>query len=218
MKTIQINKSLIVVTLFTAILSACATSNDFLSENFARVRSTHQKIAILPFDVQFENPLNDQNDPKRKKVFSKQEREASLDAQKEFFAYAARQVQKGRYELAFQDFTKTNKVLSENGIKLEDIAHQNKADIAKLLGVDAVISGDLAIRITQIDRRSPQMMPLNRNNDGVETNVKLFDAASGEMLWSTTLSQRPNNQMDTPHHLSSQLIEQVAKHLPYRTK
>lgn len=218
MKTIQINKSLIAATLLIVILSACASSNDFLSENFARVRSTHQKIAILPFDVQFENPLNDQNDSKRKKVFSKQEREASLDAQKELFAYAARQVQKGRYELAFQDFTKTNKVLSENGIKLEDIARQNKADLAKLLGVDAVISGDLAIRITQMNMRSPQMMPLNRNNDGVETNVKLFDAASGEMLWSTNLSQRPNNQMDTPHHLSSQLIEQVAKHLPYRTK
>lgn len=218
MKTIQINKSLIAATLLTVILSACASSNDFLSENFARVRNTHQKIAILPFDVQFENPLNDQNDPKRKKVFSKQEREASLDAQKELFTYAARQVQKGRYELAFQDFTKTNKVLSENGIKLEDIARQNKADLAKLLGVDAVISGDLAIKITQIDRRSPQMMPLNRNNDGVETNVKLFDAASGEMLWSTNLSQRPTHPMDTPHHLSSQLIEQVAKHLPYRTK
>jgi hypothetical protein len=218
MKTISINKNLIAVALLAVILSACATSKDFLSENFARVRNTHQRIAILPFDVQFENSNNTKNEAKRQQFFSKQEREASLDAQKELFTYAARQVQKGRYELAFQDFTKTNKVLSENGIKLEDIARQNKADIAKLLGVDAVISGDLAIRITQIDRRSPLMMPLNRNNDGVETNVKLFDAASGEMLWSTNLSQRPNNQMDTPHHLSSQLFEQVAKHLPYRTK
>ena len=217
MKTIQINKSLIAGVLVAVMLSACATSKDFLSENFARVRNTHQRIAILPFDVQFENPSNQNTDNNNLK-FSKQEREASLDAQKEMFTYVARQVQKGHYEIAFQDFTRTNKVLSDNGIKLEDIARQNKADIAKLLGVDAVISGDLAIRITQIDRRSPQMLPVNRNNDGVETNVKLFDAASGEMLWSTTLSQRPNNQMDTPHHLSSQLIEQVAKHLPYRTK
>lgn len=218
MKTTQINKNLIAIILITVILSACASSNDFLSENFARVRNTHQRVAILPFDVKFENPNNRTNEPKRQKLFSKQEREASLDAQKDLFTSVARQVHKGRYEIAFQDFTRTNKVLSENGIKLEDIAFQNKADIAKLLGVDAVISGDLAIRITQIDRRSPQMMPINRNNDGVETNIKLFDAASGEMLWSTNLSQRPNNPMDTPHHLSSQLIDQVAKHLPYRMK
>ena len=218
MKTIEINKSLIAATVLTVILSACASSKDFLSENFSRVRNTHQRVAILPFEVQFENPNNRSNEPKRQRLFSKQEREASLDAQKDLFTSVARQVNKGRYEIAFQDFTRTNKVLSENGIKLEDIAFHNKADIAKLLGVDAVISGDLAIRITQIDRRSPQMMPVNRNNDGVETNIKLFDAASGEMLWSTNLSQRPNNPMDTPHHLSSQLIDQVAKHLPYRTK
>jgi PBP1b-binding outer membrane lipoprotein LpoB len=218
MKTIQINKSLIAVIFVAVILSACASSKDFLSENFSRVRNTHQRIAILPFDVQFENLNNRGNEPKKQRFFSKQEREASLDAQKELFTSVARQVQKGRYEIAFQDFTRTNKVLSENGIKLEDIARQNKADIAKLLGVDAVIAGDLAIRITQIDMRSPQMMPPNRNNDGVETNVKLFDAASGEMLWATNLSQRPNNQMDTPHHLSTQLINQVAKNLPYRMK
>jgi hypothetical protein len=218
MKTIQINKNLIAGILLAVILSACATSKDFLSENFARVRNTHQKVAILPFDVQFENPNNNQNEAKRQRFFSKQEREASLDAQKELFTYAARQVQKGHYEIAFQDFTRTNKILSENGIKLEDVARQNKADMAKLLGVDAIISGDLAIKITQVDRRSPLMMPTNRNNDGVETNVKLFDAASGEMLWSTNLLQRPSHPMDTPHHLSSQLIEQVAKHLPYRTK
>ena len=218
MKTIEINKSLIAATVLAVILSACASSKDFLSENFSRVRNTHQRVAILPFEVQFENPNNRANEPKRQRLFSKQEREASLDAQKDLFTSVARQVNKGRYEIAFQDFTRTNKVLSENGIKLEDIAFHNKADIAKLLGVDAVISGDLAIRITQIDRRSPQMMPVNRNNDGVETNVKLFDAASGEMLWSTNLSQRPNTPMDTPHHISSQLIDQVAKHLPYRTK
>ena len=140
MKTIQINKNLIAGILLAVILSACATSKDFLSENFARVRNTHQKVAILPFDVQFENPNNNQNEAKRQRFFSKQEREASLDAQKELFTYAARQVQKGHYEIAFQDFTRTNKILSENGIKLEDVARQNKADMAKLLGVDAIIS------------------------------------------------------------------------------
>lgn len=218
MKTISINKNIIAVVLLNVLLSACASSKDFLSENFPRVRSTHQRIAILPFDVRFENPNNRTNEAKNQKLFSNQEREASLDAQKELFTYIARQVAKGRYEIAFQDFSKTNKVLSENGIRLEDIARQNKADIAKLLGVDAVISGDLAIRITQIDRRSIQISPMFQGSDGVETNVKLFDAISGEMLWSTNLSQRPNSRMDTPHHLSSQLIGQVAKSLPYRTK
>jgi hypothetical protein len=220
MKTIQINKNIVAVLFLAALLWSCAASNnDFLSENFARVRSSHQKIAILPFDVQFENPLNgQQQDKKAKRVFSKQEKEASLGAQQELFTSVARQVRKGRYEIAFQDFSRTNKVLSENGIKIEEIALLNKQDIAKLLGVDAVIVGDLAIKVSQMDRRTPQMSPVYRNNDGVETNVKLFDAASGELMWSTQRMQNPNHPMDTPHHLSVQLLESVAKHLPYRNK
>lgn len=219
MKTIQINKNIIVAMFAAFVLSSCATSNDFLSENFVRVRNTHQKIAILPFDVQFENPMSDKANEKRtKRSFSKQEKEASLGAQQELFISAARQVHKGRYEIAFQDFSRTNTILSENGIKIEDIALLNKQDIAKLLGVDAVLAGDLAIKVSRVDNRMPQMQPMFRNNDGVETNVKLFDAASGEMLWATSKIQTPNHPMDTPHQLSSQLLDYVAKHLPYRTK
>ena len=134
----------------------------------------------------------------------------------------AKQVEKGRYEIAFQDFTRTNKILAENGIRIEDVKFQNKADLAKLLGVDAVIFGELIIKISRPTDRtmsiSPIMMENTRFNDGVETDVKLFDAASGEMVWSSTLSNQPNNRMDTPHQLSTSLLSQVAKNLPYRTK
>ncbi len=212
----QPNRNFIAIILLAAVLSACSASRDFLSDNFAKVRSTHQKVAILPFDVQFENPANRKPDARAQKFFSQQEREASLDTQKELFAYAAKQVEKGKYELAFQDFSKTNKILAESGIRLEDIGQQDKGHLARLLGVDAVIWGQLGITITRQNRYS--MMPAYMGNDGVSTNVNLYDAASGELLWKTNLSQRPSSRLDTPHHMSSQLIAQVAKHLPYREK
>ncbi|RFS15648.1 hypothetical protein [Emticicia sp. C21] len=216
MITKQPNKNFIAIILLAAVLSACSASRDFLSDNFAKVKNTHQKVAILPFDVQFENPANRKPDTRAQKFFSQQEREASLDTQKELFAYAAKQVEKGKYELAFQDFSKTNKILAESGIRLEDIGQQDKGSLARLLGVDAVIWGQLGITITRQNRYS--MMPTYMGNDGVSTNVNLYDAASGELLWKTNLSQRPNSRLDTPHHMSSQLIAQVAKHLPYREK
>ncbi|GAB3502092.1 hypothetical protein [Emticicia fontis] len=212
----QSNRNYIAIVLLAAVLSACSASRDFLSDNFAKVRNTHQKVAILPFDVQFDNPANRKPDARAQKFFSQQEREASLDTQKELFAYAAKQVEKGKYELAFQDFSKTNKILTESGIRLEDIGQQDKGHLARLLGVDAVIWGQLGVTITRQNRYS--MMPSYNGNDGVSTNVNLFDAASGELLWKTNLSQRPSSRLDTPHHMSSQLIAQVAKHLPYREK
>lgn len=216
MRTKQPNKNFIAIILLAMVLSACSASRDFLSDNFAKVKSTHQRVAILPFDVQFENPANRKPDARAQKFFSQQEREASLDTQKELFTYTAKQVEKGRYELAFQDFSKTNKILAESGIRLEDIGQQDKGHLARLLGVDAVIWGQLGVTISRQNRYS--MMPTYMGNDGVSTNVSLFDAASGELLWKTNLSQRPNNRLDTPHHMSSQLIAQVAKHLPYKEK
>lgn len=228
MKTFSINKSILILGVFALILSGCASSKDFVAENFATIKNTHKKIAILPFGVQFQNPLDYSKQAKGNAVqqvrrpFSKQEQEASLDAQKELFMNIAKQVEKGRYEIAFQDFTRTNKVLAANGIRLEDVKFQNKADLAKLLDVDAVIFGELIIKISRPTDRSmsisPVMMNNTRFNDGVETDVKLFDAASGELVWSTALSNQPNNRMDTPHQLSTSLLNQVAKSLPYRTK
>lgn len=227
MKTFSINKSIFAFGIIALILSGCASSKDFVAENFATIKNTHKKIAILPFGVQFQNPLDyskqkKDNPVQVKRSYSKQEQEASLDAQKEFFMTVAKQVAKGRYEIAFQDFTRTNKVLSENGIRLEDVKFQNKGDLAKLLDVDAVIFGELIIKISRPTDRtmsvSPVMMNNTRFNDGVETDVKLFDAASGELVWSTVLSNQPNNRMDTPHQLSTSLLNQVAKSLPYRTK
>jgi len=227
MKTFNIYKSIFAFGIIALILSGCASSKDFVTENFATIKNTHKKIAILPFGVQFQNPLDYSIQKKRNPIqerhsYSKQEQEASLDAQKEFFIAVAKQVEKGRYEIAFQDFTRTNKILAENGIRIEDVKFQNKADLAKLLGVDAVIFGELIIKISRPTDRtmsiSPIMMENTRFNDGVETDVKLFDAASGEMVWSSTLSNQPYNRMDTPHQLSTSLLSQVAKNLPYRTK
>lgn len=228
MKTFSINKSIFAFGIIALILSSCASSKDFVAENFATIKNTHKKIAILPFGVQFQNPLDYSKQKKGSPIqqvrrpFSKQEQEASLDAQKEFFMNVAKQVEKGRYEIAFQDFTRTNKILAENGIRLEDVRFQNKADLAKLLDVDAVIFGELVVKISRPTDSSmsisPIMMENTRFNDGVDTDVKLFDAASGELVWSTALSNQPNNRMDTPHHLSTSLLNQVAKNLPYRTK
>ena len=227
MKTFNINKSIFAYGIIALILSGCASSKDFVAENFTTIKNTHKKLAILPFEVQFQNPLDYSKQQKRNPVqarlsYSKQEQEASLDAQKEFFITVAKQVEKGRYEIMFQDFTRTNKVLAENGIRIEDVKFQNIADLAKLLGVDAVIYGELIIKISRPTDRTMSVLPLimenTRFNDGVETDIKLFDAASGEMVWSTALSNQPNNRMDTPHQLSTSLLSQVAKNLPYRTK
>lgn len=196
---------------------SCASSNDYLSKNFASARINHKKIAILPFKVKFERDNNNSNNATRSlKYYEDQEFQASLDAQKELFLQLARQVRKGKFEMVLQDFMTTNKILDEQKIVVEQVREFEMGKLARILGVDAVIAGDMYVNITRINPYS--MMPPNRFRDGIEMNVKLYDAPSGEMMWNTNYSQRPNSPNDTPHRIATTLLSQVARAIPYRQK
>ena len=220
MKNFRIFASLSVAVFMVYFLSACAGSKDFVSNNFERVKPTHRIIAILPFDVRFDNSQNQKNqNPKRN--WSEQERQGSIDMQKDLFIALAKQVQKGRYEVAFQDFSKTNKILGDNNIAIYDIAAKDKAEIAKLLGVDAVIWGQTDVKITKVNRNSYSPYAYNSYNrgiynDGVTSTANIYDASTNEMVWSTNQSEHPTSRLNTPHELASRVMDYVAKRLPYR--
>jgi hypothetical protein len=223
MKNIKILVHLSVAIFLVYFAFSCAGTHDYLSNNFQQIKATHRVIAIVPFDVRFPNPENysyktkntsQQGQGITQHTWSEQERQASLDMQKDLFINLAKQVQKGRYEMAFQDFTKTNKILETNNIQLYDIAAQDKSKLAQILGVDAVIWGQTEVRITRPTRYNPY--PYGRYNDGVETTASIYDATTGEMMWSTNQSERPNSNFSTPHDLASRLMDVISRNLPYR--
>lgn len=218
-KTMKNNSKFILFVLFLAsiVVVSCAPSNDYLSKNFATARLNHRKIAILPFKVRFERDNNNSNNATRSlKYYEDQEFQASLDSQKELFLQLARQVRKGKFEMVLQDFSTTNKILDEHKIVVEQLREFEMGKLARILGVDAVIAGDMYVNITRVNPYS--MIPPNRFRDGIEMNVKLYDAPSGEVLWNTNYSQRPNSPNDTPHRIATTLLSQVARAIPYRNK
>ncbi len=199
--------------LITAIIiNSCATQSPFLAENFNQLSAGHREVAVLPFYVSLENPQQNESGEKRFNQMNDQERQGALDLQRDLFLDLAKQVKKGRITMRFQDFTRTNKVLSENGIRLDQVSQMDKSKLANILGVDAVFWG---ITTVNISRRS-MMGPGNR--DGVEAELSLFDARTGEMIWSTQSSQRPSSPMDTPHRLANNTLNAMARQVPYRVR
>lgn len=221
-KTMKNNSKFILFALFLAsfVVVSCAPSNDYLSKNFATARLNHRKIAILPFKVKFERENNNNsksdNTSRSLKYYEDQEFQASLDSQKELFLQLARQVRKGKFEMVLQDFSTTNKILDEQKIVIERVREFEMGKLARILGVDAVIAGDMYVNITRVNPYS--MMPPNRFRDGIEMTIKLYDAPSGEVLWNTSYTQRPNSPNDTPHRIATTLLSQVARAVPYRQK
>ncbi len=204
------NRLLIII--FMLSLASCQTKVPFAGQ-YASLASQHQRIAILPFKVKFNEaykqmPTRSRRNPDEA-YWQEQQRLAGLDMQKSLFLDLAKQVEKGRYEKVIQDFNTTNKLLESAGITFFQLANADKGRIADILGVDAVIWGDSEIIIT------PPNFGFPSGRDGAYTTATIYDAASGQAVWQQEVSQRPNNAMDTPKRLGDESVSSLAKMLPY---
>ena len=194
---------------------SCSSVKPFESPNLSAAIATHKQIAILPFDVRF-NESYKQDTYRRgsrnnsKEYWVEQERLAGLDMQKELFMDISKQVAKGKYMVAVKDFISTNKILQEQNIPMLSIKDRDKSKLARILGVDAVIWGQTDIIVNNSN------FGFTPSNSGVETLASLFDAQSGEILWSDKTRSTPSSRLDTPHSLSNQTLSTISRRLPYR--
>jgi hypothetical protein len=202
----------ILILIFFAFLASCQNKVPF-SSKYAALATEHQRIAILPFKVRFNEgykqiPTRTRRNPDEA-YWQEQQRLAGLDMQKSLFTNMAKQVEKGRYEKVIQDYTTTNKMLETAGITFYDLAGVDKARIAAILGVDAVIWGDTEIHVT------PPNFGFPSGRDGAFTMTTIYDAASGLPVWQKEVSVRPSSYMDTPKRLGDEIVNSLSKMLPY---
>ncbi len=193
------------------VLVGCKVNAPYVSDNLQNQTQFHQRIAILPFVVTFNDEYKEgQNRRGRKSAsyWQEQERLAGLDLQKELFITLAKRVEKGKLEKVIQDFVSTNKALAEAGIKIQELPTLNRADLCRVLNVDALITGSTQIVVYPFGFGGP-------GQGGAATQARLFDGGSGELLWSKELSQRPTSGMDTPKRLGTSTVHELAKLLPY---
>jgi hypothetical protein len=197
------------------LMFSCTVNAPYQSEQLQSAMLSHERIAVLPFEVVFNKEYKENSGIRGRhsspKFWIEQERLAGLDMQKEFFLSVAKQVEKGKFEKVIQDFITTNKLLEQSGVKIYDIPKLDKGRLSQLLGVDAVICGETSIVVNPLYGFSS--LP-----GGATTVATLYEGGSGELLWQKELTQRPTNRMDTPKRLGNSTAQQLAKLLPYRNK
>lgn len=206
-------KKLLLIFLGFVGLSSCTVNAPFASSDLAEIANRHERIAILPFQVRFNDEYKQNSGIRgrntRPEYWTEQERLAGLDMQKEFFVTLAKQVQKGKFEKVIQDFLTTNKLLESAGVKIYDIPKLDKGELSRILNVDAVVWGETYIVVNP-------MFGFSTSPGGATTIGGLYNGEDGKLLWQKKLTQRPTNRMDTPKSLGSSTAQQLAKLLPYR--
>jgi len=205
-------------------LAACAprvyTARDFRQQ----VQPHHKTVAILPFNVHIRPapPLLGRGTRPSQRELAEQEYQTGLAVQNNVFSWLLHRAAKDEYTVEFQDVARTNVLLQQAGLSYEDMQTRPREELAKLLGVDAVVTGQLLL-----NKPLPLAAALAINvftpfyavSDEVTASLSLHDQQAGRLLWRYDCQlQGGGGLTDNAQNLTNSLMRNAAKRFPYQRK
>jgi hypothetical protein len=210
------------ITLALAAFALFATScgpKIYKSEEFESVTTKHKIVAILPADVNIKlRPVE------AKKLtpedMLKNEETTGLSIQDKMYSWFLRRSESYHYTVKFQDISKTNALLKTANISYADLRTKSKDDIAKILGVDAVISSTVRMDKPMSEGAAVAVGLLvgswgNTNN--AFTTINIHEAKQGELIWKYDY-QASGSVGSSPDNLVNALMRNASKKFPYNSR
>lgn len=190
---------------------ACATI--YQPPQFFEMRQRHRLVAVLPFDVS----ISSTRLPKGMTIEMLKEMEKDEGFGTQALFYSRFLKNSADFDVAFQDVDRTNALLAQNKMGYEELRTALKEDLAKLLGVDAVISG-------KIQREKPMsegaaiavgiLIGFWGATNKVNIDLSIHDAATGELFWKYT-HQISGSVGSSSEQLVKAFTRKIARNFPY---
>lgn len=206
-------KKLITLLAISFATMTIAQKQIFEADNLKQVIAKHKKVAILPFNIAITH--RKQNEALNAEFNRQQEETMSNSIQTSMYTFMLQR--RKDYTVEFQDVEKTNILLKRAGVfdKMNDLT---KDEIAKILEVDAVISGKFENEQTRTDKQARNnVMWLGtggKTGSGTLTMV-LNDGTSGEMVWRFYKTMDDNYRKGTDDLIES-MMRKVSRNFPYQ--
>jgi hypothetical protein len=211
-------KLLLVLSVATLIFASCAP-RVYKANDFDRKTASHKIVAILPAEVDITLRPNEM-----KKItvgqLKETEEKTGFGIQDKMYAWFLRRSGKYRYTVTFQDISKTNALLLQRGIKYGDMRGKTKEELARLLGVDAVISTRAIMKKPMSDGAAVAFGVLFGawgNTNDVQTSITITDAAKGDLMWKYDYQASGSIGSNTDN-LVNGLMRNASKKFPYNDK
>mgnify|MGYP006051762577 FL=1 len=204
---------LLVFVLFTKMYSQ---KQIFEAPNLKEKISAQKTVAIIPFDV----TINYKKQPKNfsAEANKEQERKMSTSVQTSMYTFLLRK--RENYLVSFQDVDKTNILLKKAGM-LNKLDEFTKDEVAKVLGVDAVIGGKYEIEQTKSEAGAIATAVLlggfgGKTGTGTLT-MTINDGATGDLLWRFFKTLDDNIATSTDDVIQH-MMRKVSRNFPYQVK
>jgi len=198
--------------------SACSPKI-YKSTEFDDVTSKHKIVAILPSDVTINLRPNEAKKTSVEQMESNRQSTGHA-IQDKMHSWFLRQSDKFKYTVKFQDVSKTNALLKDAGISYTALRDKSKESIAKLLGVDAVISN-----ITRMNKPMSEGVAVAigvilgswGTTNNVTTTINIHEAQKGDLIWKYDYVAQ-GSVGSSPENLVNGLMRNASRKFPYNEK
>ncbi|UOB18193.1 hypothetical protein [Abyssalbus ytuae] len=207
-------KKILLLLLF--IISASGYSQKAIYENnaFESLSKHHKKIAILPFTAKLE--LKDQEGISEDKMKKLQEHEG-YEVQNALETYFLKKRRRKDYIVDFQDIKNTNALLTKNGINSDNIDIYTTQELCNILGVDAVINGNLTLNalISKGVSTSYDLISfITGKSDYGRIAIKISDGNTGKLLWKYEKAITRKSGKNT-FAIIEDMMKKITRKFPY---
>ncbi|WP_027881081.1 hypothetical protein [Mesoflavibacter zeaxanthinifaciens] len=193
-------------------------SQTHLYENpkFDSIAKNHKSIAIIPFKTQVKlrpKQMKDITEEQLKKL----EKDESLGLQQGMHSWFLKRKKRGSLKIEVQEPSRTNAILKKSNISYNNIEDQLPEELAKLLGVDAVIMGTFETNKPMSEGASIALGLLvgfwgSTNNAIVNMNV--HNSNDGILLWNYNKKVK-GSIGSSPEDLVNILMRKASRRLAY---
>lgn len=189
------------------------TKQIYESPNLKEKINVQKTVAIIPFETH----ITYKKQPKNFNAEANHEQELSLakNIQSSMYTFLLRK--RDKYTVDFQDVDKTNTLLKKAGV-LDKLDEMTKDEIAKILGVDALIGGKFEQEQSKTEAGALATAVLfgglgGKTGYGTLT-MTINDGETGDLLWRF-FKTMDDNVMSSTDDLIERMMRKVSRNFPY---
>jgi hypothetical protein len=207
--------STLALTLVVVFLTACGPSI-YLAQDFRSYAPKHKKVAILPAAVTMELRPNQARKTTAEQL-STMEQQSGVNFQEKIYSWLLRRGQQRGYTVEFQDVTQTNSLLRESHIPYAELRTHSAQELAKILGVDAVLTTSVRTTKPMSDGAAVAVGLLvgawgATNQANITVNINESDA--GKLLWKYDYVAS-GSVFSSTENVVDMLMRNASKKFPY---
>lgn len=197
---------------FLSVQAVVSQKSVYTHPNFETYAPNHRTIAVLPFYVDLELP----NEPSEflRRQFLEGE---GLAVQQALAHYFESKSNDKNLSVLFQPLALTQKKLLLAGLDYRGIGQKSSSELAQILGVDALISGNLSLTVLLSDGIDNDFNWVDLWILAPEFGrlaIKISDGETGKLLWRYEKAIDRRSGKNTKE-LIEKLMKQAARSFPY---